>query len=58
MEHNSLTSSDQGFLLAHILPFDASQDSVGYTYSVPVEFAPAIAIGQLVQMPFRNDLAE
>jgi primosomal protein N' len=37
-----------------VLPFDASQDSQGYTYLVPEHLASEIRIGQLVQVPLRE----
>ncbi len=44
--------------LVHVLPIDASQDARGYTYLAQSDILPFLRIGQLVQIPFRNDMTE
>lgn len=40
--------------LTQVLPFDASQDAQGYTYSVPENLVADVRVGQLVQIPLRE----
>lgn len=44
-------------LLAQVLPFEASQDAQGYTYAVPQNLTSDMRVGQLVQIPLRENIA-